>query len=251
MLLLLVLVLAGVYYLRVKRLYTNSRGLFAISDQFPRDYYVGVPSSPPLSYLALGDSITQGSGVQKNESTYVYNFAQTLASQGYYVHVQNLGRSGAKTQDMIDKQLPELAKIKAGYITVTIGTNDAIHLVKFGQYEQNLNQIITALDAQTSATILLANSIDASQFPSLPVVYAQLAGYRSHKQNEILNKVLKQQQSKIKVIDLYGTGKLRTKENPAYYASDLFHPAEAGYAKWIKLFNAAVDQKPKQLKETS
>src|SRR5580704_4316397 len=63
--------------------------LIAISDRFPRDYYVCDPKHKPLLYVALGDSTAAGVGASHLGETYPYIVAQKLASQGRYVHVIN------------------------------------------------------------------------------------------------------------------------------------------------------------------
>ncbi len=233
-LLVAVIVLVSLYMLRLKRLFANSAVLSATSNTFSRDYYVGSPGNTALTYLALGDSITQGTGTQRIEDGYVYQVAKALADKNHYVHVLNLAVSGAKTEDVIKKQLPKIGDLQADYITMTIGTNDATHFVNLKEYEANWREILASLEGQPKATIMVANAVDTSTLPSLPPIYAQAVGQRAMRQNEIVERVLKQ--SKLKIIDLYGEGKLRSGVNPAYYASDLFHPAEAGYAKWSKLF---------------
>ena len=234
---LLALILGALLYgLRIKRLLANTHTLVVTSETFKRDYYVGSATDAPLSYIALGDSVTQGSGCQSLEETYVYQVAQALAAKGRYVHVQNFAKSGAKVSDLLHKQLPLDGKLKPDYITITIGTNDATHFTDPAAYETTVDQIVDELDSYKSTTILLANSINAGNFPALPPIYAQLAGRRAADQNKTLVKILKQKRSAIKTVDLYTTGKLDAKINSAYYASDLFHPAKAGYERWSKLF---------------
>lgn len=235
-LILALLVIATLYVLRIIRLYGNSSRLITTSSTFNRDYYLGESNNRPVSFVALGDSVIEGAGVTKIEDTLVYRVADSLVENGYYVHVQNFGQSGAKLQDLMNEQLPKLSSLKPDYIMITVGANDATHFTGLQQYKEDMNKLIDELQQKDPATVLLANSIDVSTAPALPPIYSNLAGQRAKKQNIILDEILKAKNSKVKVIDLYEAGKLKLSDNPAFYANDLFHPAVAGYVKWGDLF---------------
>jgi lysophospholipase L1-like esterase len=223
-----------IYGLRIACYYRNSQKLFETSNQFPRDYYVGSSADPEVTYVALGDSITQGTGVEYIEETYVYMFAESLAAQGQYVHVVNLARSGARARQLLEDQLPRLAELRPRYITITIGTNDATHFTNIDDYSATVTKITKVLTQYPDATMLMANAADPASFPALPPIYAQLASSRANVQNKLLEKISRTK--KMKIVDLYGEGKHKISDNSAYYASDMFHPAAAGYAHWASLF---------------
>lgn len=224
------------YALHLKRLYANSVALYKISASFPTDYYIGDPTVKAVTYVALGDSLVQGTGVSRVEDAYVYRFAEALAEKGSYVHVINFGTSGAKAKDLLETQLPQLADTKPDYITVSIGTNDATHRTDPSEYEQILEAILKGLVQSGASTILFANSLDASTFPALQPFYAPIAGRRAAEQNQTLDRVMAPYRGTINIVDLFHDGKLRRSINPSYYASDLFHPAETGYTVFAKLF---------------
>lgn len=228
------------YGLRLARYYSNSQDLFDVSSQFPRDYYVGSSSNPEVMYVALGDSITQGTGVDKLEETVPCQVAQAIAGQEKYVHVVNLSRSGARAKYLLHEQLPQLAKLQPDYIAITIGTNDATHFTDIDEFSAMMAKIIDTVTQMPEATVLLANAADPGSFPSLPPVYAQLASNRANVQNQIVRMKLTRRDTNVKLIDLYGKGKLEISKNPMYYASDFFHPATAGYAHWASLFIGAL-----------
>ena len=81
-------------------------------------------------YLALGDSIAAGSGASNAGSTsYVALVRDALrASYGETVEMESLAVPGHTTQNLIDQQLPEAARLLAEgdvrLVTVTIGGND-------------------------------------------------------------------------------------------------------------------------------
>lgn len=226
--------LLAIYGLHIKKLFSNGLTLFATAEQFPRDYYVGNPESSPLLYVAMGDSTVQGSGVQKVEDTGPYLFATALASKGNYVHVINLGVAGERVHGMREKQLPQLANLSPDYITVTIGANDVTHFTNLADFSRDITAVINEL-TDTKAQVFFATSIDVGQAPALPPLYAHATTRRAAKQTAMVRDIVSQNDSKIIIVDLFADGKL-TDANK--YASDRFHPNEAGYAVWAKLFSA-------------
>ena len=91
-------------------------------------------------YLALGDSITAGYGVESLFSfpTVYGNF---LRRHNPDLSVHNLGVNGFTTQGLLELLLSNRSLRHLGYlaslITITIGSNDILHLIK------NSNQSIT------------------------------------------------------------------------------------------------------------
>lgn len=80
-----------------------------------------------LLYVALGDSAAQGIGASSPDTGYVGVLATRLReATGGPVEVVNLSRSGARIDDVLDRQLPALAGLgrEPDIITVAIGGND-------------------------------------------------------------------------------------------------------------------------------
>ena len=106
-------------------------------------FHVLVPSAQPVltkadyqtrkvqqfSYVALGDSLTQGVGDTTNQGGFVPLVAQSLTNEeGYQVDVKNFGVAG-NTSSQILKRMKEQAEIadalsKADLMTLTVGGND-------------------------------------------------------------------------------------------------------------------------------
>ncbi len=240
----IILLLAIFYSVRSKKLLAQSVKLYTISKSFSRDYYVGSPSNPALTYVVLGDSTAQGTGVARVEDTYPYNFAEALAGQGKYIHVLNFAVFGAKAKDLYQQQLSKLSTISPDYITVTIGANDATHFTHLADYDKTVTSILEQLATFKTTTILFATTSDMAKTPALPPLFSQVIGYRARKQNALLRQAIAGQERKITLVDLYTDGKLDTRVNPNFYAPDLFHPAQAGYDRWAQLFTSAY--KPSQ-----
>ena len=106
-------------------------------------FHVLVPSAQPVltkadyqtrkvqqfSYVALGDSLTQGVGDTTNQGGFVPLVAQSLTNEeGYQVDVQNFGVAGNTSNQILKriKEKPEIAEAlsQADLLTLTVGGND-------------------------------------------------------------------------------------------------------------------------------
>jgi acyl-CoA thioesterase-1 len=219
--------------IRINHLYGNSGQLFAESSRLPRTYSLGDPRLPAISYVALGDSTTAGTGAGTLENTYVYDVAQTIARHGHYVKVTNLGVSGARVKDVVDTQVPRLASLKPDFVTVSVGANDATHFTPLRDYERSMKQLLNALK-DAHAIVLVASSPNLANAPALPYPINVIAGARAKRQNILLRSAIGGPM--FSYIDLYYRGKLDYNEDHALYANDLFHPSYEGYEVWAGLF---------------
>ena len=75
-------------------------------------------------WVALGDSLTQGIGAGAYDRGWVGQLRDRLAAAGREHAVVNLGVSGAKTVDVLERQLPVLDTLDADLVTLMIGSND-------------------------------------------------------------------------------------------------------------------------------
>ncbi len=92
-------------------------------DQWNEQNLIG---ETPL-WVALGDSVTQGIGSTKPETTYVHNLLDRLkARTGKNWRLINLSMSGGRFLDVIDKQLPIINhyRLEPTLVTTIIGSND-------------------------------------------------------------------------------------------------------------------------------
>lgn len=80
-----------------------------------------------LLYVAIGDSAAQGVGVRDLDASYVGLLAARLHRHtGRTVRIVNLSRYGARLDDALARQLPQLAQLAPDLVTVAIGANDMV-----------------------------------------------------------------------------------------------------------------------------
>lgn len=213
----------------------QARALSIESAQWPAIYDVGSRDSSTLTYIVLGDSTALGTGASHREGSYAYQVADALASDRF-VHVVNLAVVGARIADVVTQQVPQLSLLKPDVISVSVGANDAAHATPYREYQRSLEALARALQESSASVVLFANTPNMSFVPSFPPVVRQWVGNRAAKQNVLLSSVLAGDAAKIRLVDLYGKGLLNAKEHPAYYARDQYHPADAGYEVWARIF---------------
>jgi lysophospholipase L1-like esterase len=203
---------------RSLQLLSRGREIAQHSARFDREYSVGDPAHPRLTYLVMGDSTAAGWGAGKLTDTYAHRVAEAVASRGYRVRVVNVAVGGARLRDVLDNQLAALKSVRPQLITVSIGANDATHFTALREYSQELGSLLTALQNSGAKTVLLANTPDMYQAPALPLPLSVATGIRARRQNALLDAALRD--TTIQRVDLYNEGKLIYRRAPDLYAAD-------------------------------
>ncbi len=208
----IVFVLVSVQVLRLLQLRTS----VANYAKYWRQY----PDQGTFTYVALGDSATQGIGASRPELGYVGLLAQHLQqTTGKTVRIVNLSVSGAKITDVLEKQVPQLVKYKPDLITVAVGTNDvtSYDAAKFQSQYDKLAAVLppgsVVANIPYFGGLIRANdkAIEASEYIS----------EAAHKYN-------------LPLVDLQA--ETRAKQSIFNYAADGFHPSNRAYKIWEAAF---------------
>jgi lysophospholipase L1-like esterase len=182
-------------------------------------------SDNAITYVALGDSAAQGIGASKPENGYVGLLEHNLGElYKRPVRVINLSVSGAKVQDAIDTQLPQIEKLKlhdSAVVTLDIGSND-MATYDHDRFASQIDYLFGHLPAQTIVADIpyFGGGIARSREPS--VLDA--------------NKTLERAAKKygLKVAPLHRI--TQQKDSLSGYAADFFHPSNKGYKNWLGAF---------------
>ncbi len=188
-------------------------------------------SGSQLRYIAAGDSTAVGYGASEASKTYTYQVAEYL-SKNHAVEYKNIAVTGAKTTDVLNNQVQQIIDYQPDVITISIGPNDATHLVSSDQILSNYKLIIDKLEQQTSAKIYITNIANFDQATVLPWFYRSILKYRSNKINP---QILALEDSRVKIIDIYNFD-WKDYDRQKTYAADHFHPNDLGYQNWTNAF---------------
>jgi len=91
-----------------------------------RRYWQDQANPGELLWVAMGDSLTQGIGSSRPQTSWLGRAAAVAAARsGRSVQVVNLAVYGARVADVLERQLPAAPLADADVVTVCIGSNDA------------------------------------------------------------------------------------------------------------------------------
>jgi lysophospholipase L1-like esterase len=187
-----------------------------------------------LKYIAAGDSTAVGEGASSLEKTYPYQVANYFAKD-HTVTYKNIAVVGYKTQDVLDKQVEQIIAFNPDVITISMGPNDATHLVSSSKVLQNYKTIIQKLEQGTTAKIYITDVANFNGANILPWFYIKLIEFRSSRQN---SEILKLGDERVKIVNIhdFGWDQELYKDRSKTYAADHFHPNDLGYQNWTKAF---------------
>jgi acyl-CoA thioesterase I len=184
----------------------------------------------PIRYVALGDST--GSGVGAKEGGYVARLFKRMVAQKPDAQLTNLCVSGATTVDVLHDQLDRAVRTDPMLVTLGVGINDIGDGLSLEQFGSNFEQILTRLQRNTRATIVITNLPDISSAPRIP------QQIRSEYLQQIIafNRKLEEIASSngITVFDIYTITHERLPSHPEYFSDDGFHPSDKGYELWAE-----------------
>ncbi len=177
-------------------------------------------ASGTFTYVALGDSTAQGIGSDKPTSSYVGLLADRIAQQtGQKVRLINLSVSGAKIDDVLNKQIPELKNYHPDIVTVEVGANDLANY-KPEQFKSSFEKLVSQLPENTYIS-------------DMPYFGGRI---RKNDQalaaNVIISKAI--DGKKLHLVKLQQL--TRSRQSMRDYAVDLFHPSSRGYINWADAF---------------
>lgn len=178
-------------------------------------------ATPGRRWVVLGDSMSQGVGASSWDAGWVDQLARTLATEGHPLVVVNLSATGARTDDLVDQQVPVLRSLPPAVdadgpdvVTVMIGSND---LFAGGAKRRSLpDEFARMLEALPRGTVVA----------SLPQPRAAARLANTHVQAAAAR-------GDVTLVDMRAEGPTSWRGR---LAADKFHPNDAGYAEIARAF---------------
>lgn len=193
---------------------------------------------PVLRYIAVGDSTAAGIGASSLQNTYTYKVAEYLA-KSHTVTYGNIGVKGYKTSDVLTNQIRQIVAFKPDVVTISMGANDATHLVSEKVILQNYKNIIAQIQNNTSATIYITDIPSFTGSRLLPWFYTLILEARFKTLNP---QILALESNRVKIINIHDFGWAQYPDLQTTYAADNFHPNDLGYQNWTNAFLSKITQ---------
>lgn len=193
------------------------------------------------TYLALGDSLTRGVGVDNDQQAYPFLIAQNL-SQKNPIDYTDLGIPGSTTADLLKNQIPFLGDGTYQYLSVLIGINDVLTAASTDKFRANYQSILDQMTKRTPTLIVINIPYLSSSQIMLPP-YNFLVDWRTRQFNSIIESAAHQKQAQgahIIYIDLYDKTKQPFSSDQTLFSQDKFHPSAKGYKLWSDVINASI-----------
>ncbi len=193
----------------------------------------------PIVYVAMGASDAVGVGsTQPGSQGYVPLLAGHLPKGS---HVVNLGISGIRLHEAMQKELPVALSVGPKLITIWLVANDFVGGVSYDSYMQDLDSLLKQLHGGTQAKIVMANLPDLTLLPALShssaAKKAQVSGEIQRWNTRIAALA---NQYGVTQVDLY-SHKSQLTAHPEYVSGDGFHPSPAGYVQLANYFLTAIN----------
>jgi len=196
----------------------------------------------PITYVALGDSTVEGVGATAPGRTYVARLFAELRAVYPSARVENLGKGGATSADVVTRQLPRALAARPDLVTLSVGPNDITTRQAVEQYERNLATIFAALREQTSAVVVVSLIPDLGITPRFRDTPERDAVAR---QSVVFNEALRRRARSggAVLVDLYTASRREVPRHPELVGRDGYHPSDLGYARWAELTWQVVQQR--------
>jgi lysophospholipase L1-like esterase len=149
----------------------------------------------------------------------------------------NLGISGARLGQAVEKELPKAVEARPDLVTVWNVVNDLNANVDLAAYERDLDRLLGELAARTSARVAIGNCPDLARVPAYvragipPDALRQEVG----RWNVVIARATARHPGRAYLVDLYA----RSNEidvDPDLVAGDDFHPSAKGYSAIAEVF---------------
>ena len=203
-----------------------------------------VPGDPtladgkPVELLTLGDSGMAGVGVKQAASTLPALIAQRVAaSTGRPVHVLNHAQAGARTRDVLIKQLA-LDLGKPDVVVLLIGTNDVTHMSRSRQLADDTACLLGRLH-RLGAPVVMSSLPEFGAMRAVPSILRIAMQSRAIRIRK-MHRAVADAGSGVHLVDVRGRLGREFLTNSALMSPDRFHPSRAGYSRIADVLAPAV-----------
>lgn len=217
----ILLIYVAIEYVHTTRLIRIGEGLAAAAVPFSRQ------TTSSQRILIIGDSTAVGTGASSPETS----LAGLLGSHYPNATIENRGVNGAKITDL-KARFESLKNKRYDLIEIHIGGNDIVRFTNLKKVEQDLKTVLSQAK-KLSDNVLLITSGNVGTSVLFPAPSRFMFTKRTRQVREIFIRVAKIHD--VSYVDLFHEAAEDpfAKDPAKYYATDFFHPSDAGYQFWF------------------
>lgn len=196
-------------------------------------------SGKPLNFVLLGDSTAAGEGTDRSSGIGI-KCAQYLAINRP-VRFVNLGISGARLIDVVQKELPEVVALNPDIVLIAAGANDGTHFTSGQEIETQTSELVSFLKRnRPNIQIIFTGSPDLGGAHRFYQPLRWFAGTQSDRVNRHIELALKNTNVIFAPLS-HNTGAI-FRRDPSLLSIDKFHPNKHGYQIWLPTLFRALDE---------
>ncbi|MFA6190298.1 MAG: SGNH/GDSL hydrolase family protein [Candidatus Staskawiczbacteria bacterium] len=236
---LIIIVVLGIYINRsYAYIYNKTSQDNLLSPDKSQTYIIeSMKNDKDLIYVAVGDSLTAGVGVDNYKESYPYLLSEKMSGEGNII-LKNRSIPGFTTGNLKNELLSLAILDKPNIVTLLIGVNDIHNQISKKDFEENYDEILKELTTKTTAKIYLINIPYIGSSKLILPPYNLYFDFETKQFNKIIENLA--QKYNLTYINLYSASKTEFEKSDSYYAKDLFHPSAKGYAMWANIIFANI-----------
>jgi acyl-CoA thioesterase I len=196
-------------------------------------------SGEPLRYVIMGDSTSISQGSDYNDGFAVASIKHL--AERFTVTSINTGISGATSEDVLKYQLDKAINFRPDVVLLSVGANDSTRFTNDAVIYNSMQSIIDGLrKSNKQVRIIVTGSPAMDSVTRFPIGSKQIMGLRTQQVNQVFKKLI--ERNSLILAPIAEKTRDAFIADPTLTASDQFHPNKRGYALWVPVINAAVDE---------
>ena len=186
-----------------------------------------------LRYVALGDSYTICTGVQRDDRWPDRLVAALGPAEPTLELVANLAVNGYTTDDLIRYELPALDELEPAFVSVQIGVNDVVRGRSSRSYITNMRTILDDVSRRVGPGRIVAVAVPDYTVTPAGADYGDPR--RRHDGIVAVNQAMAREAADrgIAFVDIFDVSR-QAKEDPTLVANDGLHPSARQYGLWVE-----------------
>jgi len=186
-----------------------------------------------LRYVALGDSYTICTGVQRDDRWPDRLVAALGPAEPTLELVANLAVNGYTTDDLIRYELPALDELEPAFVSVQIGVNDVVRGRSPGSYITNMRTILDDVSRRVGPGRIVTVAVPDYTVTPAGADYGDPR--RRHDGIVAVNQAMAREAADrgIAFVDIFDVSR-QAKEDPTLVANDGLHPSARQYGLWVE-----------------